>query len=213
MAFSVKGDSVTILVDCIKQMTSRLARTVTSRVATDGLILTGVQLVEGESFFVGDLQQLLIADTPDEAYNLCTKYSPECSVSTGYSSSSSFSSSAEVSRSASASASSAEVSRSASRTSSLISGGTSSVASGSSRHESNLSREQVQTGLNVIGGRHSASGQMNRGSSHMVGEYIASGASGSESIVTQGQGGERAKLAEIREDIYGMWHFQESLKD
>lgn len=74
---------MTILVDCKTQMTKRLDRTTSASVATDGLILTGIQLVEGDNFFIGDLQQLLIADTPDEAYNICTNYSPGCNSSSG----------------------------------------------------------------------------------------------------------------------------------
>lgn len=218
---------MTVLVDCATQMTKKLDRTITARVATDGLILTGVQLVEGESFFVGDLQQLLIADTPDEAYNLCTKYSPGCTA--GFSSTrftsevsggGSISSSAEVSRSSSSSSSFS--SGSASRTSSSGSGGASS--SGSSRYDVNLSRERAYGStaggqLTTSDSRSSqSSGQS--GASGVMRENIQSGAggqagsrgqSGASGVITEniqtgagGQGGSRGQLSEIREDIYGL---------
>lgn len=46
----------------------------------DGLILT-----EEENNFIGDLQLFLIADRPDEAFHICTKYAPDCIISSGYS--------------------------------------------------------------------------------------------------------------------------------
>lgn len=210
----MKGDSVTILVDCATQMTKALKRTVTATVATDGLILTGVQLVEGESFFIGDLQQLLIADTPDEAYNLCSKYTPSCSGSVGgYSGSyvsevtggQGFSSSAEVTRSASASSSSSSSfsAGSASRTSSLLSGSSSTAASGSSRYDANLSRDRVQVGgsSNVGGGsvQNSRTATIQSGGSRAAG-----GSSEMIQVGSQGQAGGKGELGEIREDIYGL---------
>lgn len=50
-----------------------------SEISTNGLILSGRQLNEDEEFFIGDIQMLLIADSPDEAYHICTKYAPNCS--------------------------------------------------------------------------------------------------------------------------------------
>lgn len=208
----MKGDSVTILVDCQTQMTKALKRTVTATVATDGLILTGVQLVEGESFFIGDLQQLLIADTPDEAYNLCSKYTPSCSGSvSGYSGGyvsevsggQGFASSAEVTRSASSSSSSSYSAGSASRTSSLLSGSSSAAASGSSRYDANLSRDRVQMGgSSSVGG---GSVQISRtGSSQSGGSRAAGGSSETIQVGSEGQAGGRGELGEIREDIYGL---------
>ena len=78
IGLSVKGDSVTLILDCNRQITRQLQREVNSKIATDGLILAGVQFSEDEGFFVGDIQLLMIANTPDEAYNMCTKYAPNC---------------------------------------------------------------------------------------------------------------------------------------
>lgn len=192
---------MTILVDCTTQLTKRLDRSVTARVATEGLILMGVQLVETESFFVGDLQQLLFADTPDEAYNLCTKYSPGCSGSAGHSSGGSItgsgfvsgghvvSSSSEITRSSSGGSSAS--SGSSFRTSSSVSGGGGSSSSESSRYEANASR----AGSIISGGRQVNSAQISRGSSHGLGQ--------SGAVTTTGQVGSRGQLSEIREDIYG----------
>lgn len=44
-----------------------------SRIAIDGLILT-----EEEDAFEGDIQLLLFANRPDEAFHICTKYAPNC---------------------------------------------------------------------------------------------------------------------------------------
>lgn len=217
---------MTILVDCITQMTKRLDRSITARVATDGLILLGVQLDEAQSFFIGDLQQLLIADTPDEAYNLCSKYSPGCGVgggSAGFASTTTtggsgfvsgvtgsqlISSSAEVSRSSSSSSSSSFSSGAASRSlSATVAGGGAASASGSSRLDVNVSRERVygsgSGSASTTGGR-IITGQINRGSSQASGQTISSG--GSSSVVltgSQGEAGGRGQLGEIREDIYG----------
>lgn len=46
----------------------------------DGLILT-----EEENNYIGDIQLLMIADRPDEAFHICSKYAPDCSISSGYS--------------------------------------------------------------------------------------------------------------------------------
>lgn len=51
LAFSVKGDSVTLIVDCNEHYTTTLQREANSKLATDGLILIGVQLMEEASFF------------------------------------------------------------------------------------------------------------------------------------------------------------------
>lgn len=76
---TVKGDSITLVLDCVHQITRKLDRGVDSKISTNGLILSGRQLNEDEDFFVGDVQMLSIADSPDEAYHICTKYAPDCS--------------------------------------------------------------------------------------------------------------------------------------
>lgn len=51
LGVSVKGDSVTLIMDCNQQITRRLRREPGSVIATDGLVLTGVQLNEDDGFF------------------------------------------------------------------------------------------------------------------------------------------------------------------
>lgn len=62
-------------------MTRKFDRGVASKVSTNGLILSGRQLNEDEEFFIGDIQMLLIVNSPDEAYHICTKYAPDCTNS------------------------------------------------------------------------------------------------------------------------------------
>lgn len=77
---TAKGDSITLVLDCVHQITRKFDRSVDSKISTNGLILSGRQLNEDEEFFVGDIQMLSIADSPEEAYHICTKYAPDCST-------------------------------------------------------------------------------------------------------------------------------------
>lgn len=78
IGLSIKGDSITLVLDCAQQITRKFERGEDSRVSTLGLILSGRQLKEDEEFFIGDMQLLMIANTPDEAYDICSKYAPDC---------------------------------------------------------------------------------------------------------------------------------------
>lgn len=78
LGLSVKGDSMTLIVDCERQVTRPLKRRPGVAVAVDGLIFTGIQMQEEESMFVGDIQTFVVANTPDEAFYICTKYAPDC---------------------------------------------------------------------------------------------------------------------------------------
>lgn len=78
IGISVKGDSITLIFDCSKQITKKIVRSANPKIATDGLIFMGVQLDEDEDYFMGDIQALMIADRPDAAYEVCTKYAPNC---------------------------------------------------------------------------------------------------------------------------------------
>lgn len=52
IAISVKGDSITLIFDCTKQITKRLTRSPSSsHISTGGLIFMGVQLDEEEEYF------------------------------------------------------------------------------------------------------------------------------------------------------------------
>lgn len=220
LAFSVKGNSVTLLADCGTPLTKKLDRSVNATVSTDGLILTGIQLIEGEKHFMGDLQQLLIADTPDEAYQLCTKYTPSCGGISVSSSSSRFTS--EASSSGHAIASSAEVSRSSSsssfsggssRTGSSASSISSSASSGSSRFDATSSRERIHSSggsanINVSGSRQVSGAQLNRGgSSQIQGQINQSGGRQISGNLNLGRtSGSREELGEVREEVYGeLW--------
>lgn len=124
--------------------------------------------MEEESYFTGDLQLFQIANTPDEAYNICSKYAVSCAgsslldnlaigsishgeSSTGFQSGTSVfhSSSGDRSSSSGGSTSSSSGSRSSSSSSSSSSsGGSSSSSSGSSlnRDESLFTEENAAGG-------------------------------------------------------------------
>lgn len=83
IAFSFKGDSVTLIFDCNKQITKKLQRSVNPKIATDGLIFMGVQLDEEDEYFTGTVQTLLVSDRPDSAYEICTRFAPGCNDGSG----------------------------------------------------------------------------------------------------------------------------------
>lgn len=72
---------MTLILDCEQTITRKLKRRLGVKIAVDGLVLTGIQLQEADGCFVGDIETFLVADTPDEAYLICTKYSKSCSGS------------------------------------------------------------------------------------------------------------------------------------
>lgn len=78
IGLSVKGSSATLNLDCTKQVTRRLERTLGSSIATNGLILTGVQMSGDDGFFTGDVQMMSIWSTPEAGYEVCTKYVTPC---------------------------------------------------------------------------------------------------------------------------------------
>lgn len=166
---------MTVLADCVTQMTKRLDRTKSASVATDGLILTGIQLVEGDQFFTGELQQLLIADTPDEAYNLCTKYSPSCNSPSGYISEVSVGSKVR----------SSEGMRSSSSSSFSLGSDSAARAAPSS----------------FVYGAASMHGNSNLNSSRTIASN--NHRANSHSIVTEGSAGRSRNMAELTGDIYG----------
>lgn len=47
----MKGDSITLILDCDRQITKQLQREGSSKLATDGIILTGIQMAEEEGYF------------------------------------------------------------------------------------------------------------------------------------------------------------------
>nr|CAH7728115.1 unnamed protein product [Callosobruchus chinensis] len=79
LGFSIKGDSITLLQDCNNTVTKSLLRGKRSKLSIDGIISIGYELA-AESYYNGDVQMLKIATTPDEAYEMCSKYAPDCEV-------------------------------------------------------------------------------------------------------------------------------------
>lgn len=69
---------MTLLLDCNRQITKSFHRELDSHISTDGLIVTGVPLNDEDGYFVGDIQTFLIANTPDEGFLICSKYSTNC---------------------------------------------------------------------------------------------------------------------------------------
>lgn len=52
IGISFKGDSITLIFDCTKQITRKLQRSSEPKIATDGLIFMGIQLDEEEEYFL-----------------------------------------------------------------------------------------------------------------------------------------------------------------
>jgi collagen type V/XI/XXIV/XXVII, alpha len=52
IGISIKGNSITLIFDCDKQITKKLTRSMNSRIYTDGLLFMGVQLDEDEEYFM-----------------------------------------------------------------------------------------------------------------------------------------------------------------
>lgn len=52
LAFSIKGDAVTLIVDCKDQITKQLRRESSSQINTAGIILIGYQLLDEEFYTV-----------------------------------------------------------------------------------------------------------------------------------------------------------------
>lgn len=78
---------MTLILDCDETITRKLKRRLGVKIAVDGLVLTGIQLQEDDASFVGDIQTFMVADSPEEAFLICTKYTTNCSasyISSGY---------------------------------------------------------------------------------------------------------------------------------
>ena len=78
IGISVKGNSVTLLLDCVNKVVKRLEREIGKSIATDGLILTGLQLADDQGFFTGDIQMMAVVEKPDAAFGICSKYAVDC---------------------------------------------------------------------------------------------------------------------------------------
>lgn len=77
LGISVKGNSITAIVDCKKQQNREIAREPGDTIASDGVILMA-QEIEDNTFFKGQIQQLQFVPNPQAAYELCKQYIPDC---------------------------------------------------------------------------------------------------------------------------------------
>lgn len=137
IAFSFKGDSITLIFDCNKQITKKLQRSANPEIATDGLIYIGVQLDEEDEYFIGEIQTLFVADRPDISYDICTRFAPNCNngvyTLNSYDNSVYSSTATESSRSSSSSYSSSSSNSNQSQGSSSSSFSSSSASSSNNR--------------------------------------------------------------------------------
>ncbi|GIX73236.1 collagen alpha-1(XI) chain [Caerostris extrusa] len=84
LALSIKGNSVTLLSECGRQLTESLSRSEEAYIDTTGILLLGSQLVDGV-YYEGDIQQLMIVPSPEAAYEQCIDYMPDCEFPLPYS--------------------------------------------------------------------------------------------------------------------------------
>uniref|UniRef100_A0A8C6PWX7 Collagen, type XI, alpha 1a n=1 Tax=Nothobranchius furzeri TaxID=105023 RepID=A0A8C6PWX7_NOTFU len=77
VAISVEKKTVTIIVDCKKNITKPLLRSERASISATGITVFGTRILDKE-VFQGDIQQLLIVADPKAAYDYCEHYSPDC---------------------------------------------------------------------------------------------------------------------------------------
>uniref|UniRef100_A0A4W4H2W7 Fibrillar collagen NC1 domain-containing protein n=1 Tax=Electrophorus electricus TaxID=8005 RepID=A0A4W4H2W7_ELEEL len=77
IAYSVRGKSVTLYLDCRWVQTLELQRGDGAVVSTDGVTVFGTRLLD-EEVFEGEIQQLLIMEDPQAAVDYCLHYIPDC---------------------------------------------------------------------------------------------------------------------------------------
>lgn len=77
LGISVKGNSITAIIDCKKQQNREIARDPGDTIANDGIVLLG-QEIEDKTFFEGEIQQLTLVPNPEAAYELCQQFVPDC---------------------------------------------------------------------------------------------------------------------------------------
>eukprot|EP00073_Rattus_norvegicus_P041578 XP_008771010.1 PREDICTED: collagen alpha-2(XI) chain-like [Rattus norvegicus] len=77
VAVAVKGQSVTLIVDCKKRVTRPLPRSVHPVLDTHGVVIFGAHVLDDE-VFEGDVQELLIVPGVQAAYQSCGQKDLEC---------------------------------------------------------------------------------------------------------------------------------------
>ncbi|XP_057699488.1 collagen alpha-1(XI) chain-like isoform X2 [Corythoichthys intestinalis] len=83
VAYSVKGQQVTLYLDCVKLETLELLRGPRPHVSTDGVTVFGTRLLD-QNVFEGDIQQLLLVDDPAAAETYCRDFIPDCDAPLPY---------------------------------------------------------------------------------------------------------------------------------
>ncbi|XP_043447057.1 collagen alpha-2(XI) chain isoform X6 [Prionailurus bengalensis] len=77
VAVAVKGQSVTLIVDCKKRVTRPLPRSARPLLDTHGVIIFGARILD-EEVFEGDIQELVIVPGVQAAYESCEQKELEC---------------------------------------------------------------------------------------------------------------------------------------
>lgn len=77
LGISVKGNSITAIVDCKQQQNREIAREPGDTIANDGIVLMA-QEIDDNTYFQGQIQQLQFVPNPEAAYELCQQYVPDC---------------------------------------------------------------------------------------------------------------------------------------
>uniref|UniRef100_U3BXE9 Collagen alpha-2(XI) chain isoform 4 n=1 Tax=Callithrix jacchus TaxID=9483 RepID=U3BXE9_CALJA len=77
VAVAVKGQSVTLIVDCKKRVTRPLPRSARPVLDTHGVIIFGARILD-EEVFEGDVQELAVVPGVQAAYESCEQKELEC---------------------------------------------------------------------------------------------------------------------------------------
>uniref|UniRef100_A0A286XJ41 Collagen type XI alpha 2 chain n=1 Tax=Cavia porcellus TaxID=10141 RepID=A0A286XJ41_CAVPO len=80
VAVAVKGQSVTLIVDCKKRITRPLPRSARPVLDTRGVVIFGARILD-EEVFEGDVQELLVVPGVQAAYESCEQKDLECKES------------------------------------------------------------------------------------------------------------------------------------
>ncbi|XP_023576838.1 collagen alpha-2(XI) chain isoform X5 [Octodon degus] len=77
VAVAVKGQSVTLIVDCKKRVTRPLPRSARPVLDTRGVVIFGARILD-EEVFEGDVQELVVVPGVQAAYESCEQKDVEC---------------------------------------------------------------------------------------------------------------------------------------
>lgn len=73
----MKGDTATLILDCVEKETLTLNRSLESSPANTGVFLVGQRLLD-DAIFTGAIQQMFILPGPEHAFEVCPKFMPNC---------------------------------------------------------------------------------------------------------------------------------------